>query len=374
MTSPTARDFVEFIGTAAPTVVITSPTNGEEVTAEPITIAWEITGTQTDYRVQVYDAETGGTLVYDSQWTASATKSHDITAGNLDSGGDYWVKVFVRLDDRSSAVSALVNFLLRLPSAVSLTGAAVEPWHGLCGRVADPSAVPGLRIYWDAVDPADLSGAGETFLRFVVYRRDPTVTSEWTRVGCLNGGSDDADSLEFVDYNVASRVVYEYNVVMETTDGSETYYSTRQDPPPHNRPLFDYIWLHAVDDPETYALKILATDLQTVDDAGPSFAPTWGRTKPVGYTRQYIERRFNLSQGEMYRRNPAHWRAVQTMLEQQNANGTIFCLRLGVDGEKYFVQWEGAPRTLQELSYIATYALTEVYYDEEVALCDAYAG
>jgi hypothetical protein len=360
MTHPTARQYVQFIGTAGLTVEVTAPESGAEVTAEPITVEWAYSpGTQTHYRVQVYDAETGGTLVYDSQWTASATASHDITAGNLASGGTYWVEVTIRNDANAAALSPRSSFQLRLPTVNSVTGMVVEPWYGNCGRAPDPTALPGLRLSWDAIT---VDGS-ETFIRISVFRRNPVETTAWTRIACLT----DAAVVEFIDYAVASRVVYEYAVIYEASDSNdEVYYSARQSPPPSARQQFDYVWLHEVDDPSR-ALHILSTDLQTVDDLGPAFAPTWGRTTQTAYTRQMIERRFVIAQGEMSRRNPLAWSTARALMERQNALGKTFCLRLGVDRERYFVVMETAPRTMAEASYTATFQFTEVYYEEEAS-------
>lgn len=355
MVSVTARRFVQFLNPETAVVTITAPVEAQEIVAEPIPVTWALdAGTQEAYRLQVFDDEDETTLLYDSQWQTSAIQSDDIPGATLDSGATYYVKVFVHRTDGANGVSALRSFELRLPTSIDISGLALSAVGGDCGRYVDADTLPGVLVEWDQIVP----GGGETFVRYRVYRRKGGET-DWT---CIASIATIA-TVVFTDYAIASRIVYEYAVIWEATVGAETLFSARQTPPPNARTVFDFTWIHDVATPSQCIRIDNESGRQTARQA-LDFGQTWGRTSPVAYAGEALERVLSINGLDLQRKHPAEWSKFEELVTSQ-ADGTIFCIRKGIDRERMFCAWDGLGKTFSRQTYRIDGLFREVHYDEE---------
>lgn len=385
MLAPTGRRIVLFLGSDAISPVIITPAYNGEVTTSPFTVEWDYSGpTQEAYRLQIFGDELEATLLYDSQWQTSATKSHSVT-GVLTSGLFYYVKVHVRHVENGSGTSPLSRFQLRLPSSITVTNLVASAHGGDCGRFADPFLLPGIRLRWDPIDIAGtldeillgmifnddpLNGSlddillgepiagnpSEDFVGLCIYRRKAGET-EWCAIANLGY------EIAYIDYCVEAYTRYEYAVVVKTETTAGTLYSARQSPPANANVEFDFIWLHEVGIP-TNAARIFAQSGRTDSRIPITFDQTWGRAAPTGYPGEAFARTFILEQLAELRSHPREWKRFETLMQRQNVTSAVFCVRLGRDRESYFVQWPDTLRGLSQKSYLATVELREVHYDE----------
>lgn len=125
-------DNVFFAVANGPTLTVTEVDPDDVLAASGYTATWTFSGgsgTQQDYRVQVY-ADDQTTVVYDSGVVASAAVSAAVPPGYLINGEQYYQKVTVRDTLNQSAVSSLIPFTTNFTRPATITGIAAAPIGG----------------------------------------------------------------------------------------------------------------------------------------------------------------------------------------------------------------------------------------------------
>lgn len=118
-----------FTYAAAPNVTMTSPTSGSTITAPSFPVTWTFSGgsgTQQDYRVQVFAAD-GITSVYDSGVVAGTALTATVPAGTVFNGNNYTVHLTVRDTLSQSAILSPVPVTVAFtpPNTLVVTATAI---------------------------------------------------------------------------------------------------------------------------------------------------------------------------------------------------------------------------------------------------------
>ena len=186
-----------FSSGVAPTVSITTPSNGSNINTTRPVVSWSFSGsggrTQQSYRLRVIRVSTD-VVIYDSGSVISDADSMTLPAGYLQNNGeDYTFKLTARDTGGiwSDADESTVTLALDAPPAVT----------GLSATVFEEQSK--IRLDWDA------SSLGSTFVTYVIYRRRVGDDS-WGMIGLAKPET----KVFFNDWYAGQQTVYEYRVTV----------------------------------------------------------------------------------------------------------------------------------------------------------------
>src|SRR5690606_21920263 len=134
--------------------------------------------------------------------------------------------------------SVLTPFDAAWATTNAITGFAalsVGSCRGFEGR-----ELPRVVLSWAQAELAGL----EVFQRYEVWRRNPSLSTAWTRVGQI---ADIADP-RFIDYEITSGQLYQYRVTFLAAAGLETHVATFGTPVVA-RVDFDHLFIHERENP-----------------------------------------------------------------------------------------------------------------------------
>jgi hypothetical protein len=216
--------------------------------------------------------------------------------------------------------------------------------------------LPGILVTWQqaTLDPGGL------FLQYNVYRR-VSGTIPWTRIAILS----DVTAHSYRDYAAVSRVLYDYAVTQSEVIGASVIESAVATPV-HGEVGFNWAYLHAVADPSQFVPLYSFSVLEQVNQE-VVFRAAWGRTAPTAfvgdldYSTHRIQGLPDVHRGEI-------WPALRALLSLQPAAAAVFCLRVGVDATRYFVNIKSAQRQGSQGLQDQTVEFSQVNYDEAVGV------
>lgn len=312
-------------------------------------VQWSFTGTQVSYVVQIFEDASADTLHYTSGVVVSAVKQHTLTIGALENLTSYWIVVTAIADDGSSGESDLVEFSTSFAPSVQVTGVSVRAWDA-CSDALD---APFNEIRWSQIVP----GPGETWFQWRILRRKPGEIT-WVTIGTLSTQA----TLVYRDRFPQSYLGYEYAVLWVAT-ATGILISTPQSPPVTVISKFDYAWLQSVDDPDQI-IRIDAWDgeVESVQDMVTSV--TAGRRAPTAFTGEPLYHIVRIPASPRLA-SDSLWLTFEEFLDAQS-EGTIFCLRLGKQRQRFFGVIHGQRRTNQQKTFGVGFTFTEVHYPEDV--------
>lgn len=331
-------------------VTLDEPDPAEIITSASFLVEWSFVGTQASYIVEIYADAGADTLVHTSGIVVSATKSYLIPIGALQNLTNYWIIVRVITDAGTSGQTDLVQFSTSFAPSVQVTGVSVRAFDA-CATAYD---APYNEVRWTQVAP----GAGETFYQYRILRRDPGDTL-WTTLAVI----DVVSTLIYRDRFPQSFLGYEYAVLWVATVTSGILISQPQTPKATVISRFDYAWLQSVDDPDNLVrIDSWESGVDTIQDM--AIAMTAGRRAPTPFTGEPL---YHVSRIPPSVKIPkdSQWDTIEQFLDAQS-EGTIFCLRLGKQRQKFFGVIMGQTRSNQQRSYGVGFTFTEVNYSEDV--------
>ena len=338
-------------------VVVTSPLDGALIDAASFTVAWAIAATQDQYRIQLYADPLGETIVYDSLWQVSASQSATVATGSsLTSNRLYYLRVFVHTAAGESEETAITSFFFGLAASTDVTGVTARAFPA-CSP--SPQDNPGIIVSWQA--PA-LSGT-ETFLCYEIRRRKIGEATYIKLARVL-----DQAKLSYFDAACTPSTTYEYAVVYyaDDTASSQTVISSEQATPQRATVVFDWIYVHALDDP-TLFLRISSDGGTVTPGQDIAIDQTWGRQAPTAWVGEALSVAISLPGLDALRAKPRQWQTLRTLQERQS--DTTLCLRFGVDREMYYCTMT---RLAKDISSYKTFSpsleFQEVAHDEDLGL------
>lgn len=350
LNNPVSRLIPLFYTQASIVVTLDEPDPAEVINNASFLVQWSFAMNQLSYRVEIYLDASADTLAYTSGIVVSATKSHLIPVGALNNLTNYWIVVSVTALDGTPGMTDLVPFSTSFAPSVQVTGVTVR----VSDMCADAFDAPYNEIRWSNVVP----GAGETFYEWRILRRDPGETT-WTTIATIS----DQNIRFYRDRFPQSYLGYEYAVLWVASVTGGIQISTPQSPRATGRAQFDYAWLQAADDPDNL-LRIDSWDseVQTVQDT--ITATTAGRRAPTAFVGEPLYHVTRIPSSPKIAKD-SHWVSFEQFLDAQS-EGTIFCLRLGKQRQKFFGVIQNPNRTNQQKTYGVGFQFTEVHYSEDV--------
>ena len=217
-------------------------------------------------------------------------------------------------------------------------------------------SLPGIRLAWTQWSPL----GAETFVRYNVYRREPAVSSAWTRIAA----PATVGVVTYTDYATRSRAVYEYAVTVTALLGGIELEGAKQSPPPVGRVEFDTAFLHDVAAAGSYA-QLPSHNVQVSLSQDIAFVPVWGRQQPTAQVGEQIARTATVT-GLPLRSTDAQWADVTELVRRQRDSAALLCLRLGRDGLVMFCAVAQSQKAVGQKSYDPSTELQEVHYTEAV--------
>lgn len=213
--------------------------------------------------------------------------------------------------------------------------------------------LPHILVQWAA------STTEQQFVRYNVYRREAGET-EYVRVAWI----DVVGRLDYRDYAVKSRTVYEYTVTISTLYAGEELESLRPDPV-QGSVVFDWTYIHDISDPpEAYcAFYSLSSEVEPEQEV--EFRKAWGRQYPTAFVGELegvtlrIRGLPDVHRGEI-------WEAMRGVFSKQRTDAALYCVRPGVTGEKYFANIATLSKSVGRAQYEPSVDLVETYFDEAV--------
>lgn len=344
---------------ASLTVTITSPADGAVLTSGEVPVTWTFSpGTQQTYRVVVIDPD-GSTVVYDSGAIASSTTSHTIPEGYLQTGETgYTIRVDITTttgDLGSGSVEVDTSFA---PS-VNVEGVAVTLIGDRCERSNYPE-LPRMLVRWTQVIPS----GSETFVRYSVWRAFSNPASNpgaWERVGSIDNIA--TTSFEYAGCPPFAPVWFAVTWTAIDTNG-DSLTSVRQSPAPSATIRFDWCFIHDPADLDNFVAfySFDVTEERTEDQA---FGRAAGRDVPTKFIGEADGLELSLDGLPDLQRGQL-WARLMTLRAAERA-GTVFCVRVGRLGLRFFGNLNSAPRRAGSQEQEQTSVdLIETYYSEAV--------
>lgn len=331
-------------------ISITAPVEASTVTASSFQVQWTYASTQISFRVRIYNnAEGTGTPDYDSGIISSATKSHTVPSGSVVSGSTYYIKVTATDTTLAAGVSDLLSFVASWGTSVDITGLTV---------VADDAGPPPfIQLDWDEVS----EGAGETFLRYTVFRRKSGETS-WERISI---DTTTKSTTQYNDYTASAGITYEYTVTWEASTVGGVLESAQDATPPSDNLTFPDIWLHLLGDVTKYVeLESNSASVSRVQEI--SYSRARGRANPSVFIGDSLNSTISLKIIPINLTTRGLYTTLADFQDQQKANGAIVVVRPGYSSETYFATLTSIPRTDTPESWTMDISLTELHHDESV--------
>ena len=355
-----SRPYIEYETDSESVLTITSPLSGALVLTSAFTITWMVLGTQRIYQVQIYSDAAGTTVVYDTGEVSSAVQSHNVPAGSILSGETYYLRVFSWLDDGSAAESVVQPFSTAFPViGLNISGLSVANIGGCEG---DRTALPGFRITWNVAVP----GVGETFVSYEVRRREAGETA-YSRIATLTVQGSAGGTKSYSDYNVRSGTTYQYVVVWNSSHATGTLTSAEQVPPGQGYLRFEFCFIHEAATPAQFVrFESHQANVEPVLDA--AISETWGRPLPTVFYGEKFAHTIRISGLELLRRDLLRWPALRTLFYRQITTGSVLCVRLGRDRERYFANALTLPKDVGQMTFTPEITLQEVTYTEDVTV------
>lgn len=330
-------------------VTLDEPDSGEVITTVNFEVQWSFVGTQVSYILQIFEDADADVLHYTSGVVLSATKSHTLTIGSLENLTNYWIVVTVVASDGTSGESDLVAFSTSFAPSVEVTGVTVRAWDA-CSDALD---APYNEIRWSDVVP----GPGETWYQWRILRRKPGETA-WVTIATI----DVQATRVYRDRFPQSYLGYEYAVLWVATAGG-VLISTPQDPLVSAVSKFDYTWLQSVTDPDQIIrIDAWEGEVESVQDMVTSV--TAGRRAPTAFTGEPLYHVAHIPPAPRLA-SDSQWLSFEEFLDAQS-EGTIFCLRIGKQRQRFFGVIHGQRRSNQQKTFGVGFTFTEVHYPEDV--------
>lgn len=348
-----SRHYIHFLQAGTLGITVTAPTSGGTVTTAGPVVTWTVaggTGIQASYRVFVFADAAGTQLVYDSGWVTSNVLQHTIITGALLNGHTYYLRVISTDSDGAQGESDFVDFTTDIATSVDVSGVTLRKIDGC----TDPRSLPRVELRWTQVTP----GAGETFVEYRILRREPD-SDVWVAVGTV----DDVATTRYRDYNAAPGIMYEYSVVWVASTLSGDLISDVAGQ--FAELIFDHAWLHDVNDPEAYHVRLDATQFKLKEHSDTTFQSVWGRPQPsaVFGEEHYFEVDVELLPQPL--KTHKQWDKLSTILTRQRENASTLCYRHGESETRLFCALSPRTRDVAQVVSTATVTLTETYYEEE---------
>lgn len=328
-------------------VTVNEPTVDQLETTANVPVSWTLTGdTQQSYRVVVYADAAGTEIVWDSGTVISSDNAIVVPEGILDTDSEYWVQVDLHgVTAGSEVISDLIHFTTHWTTSVNISGLTIEAVGDLCD-----DTLPGFTLRWNQVVP----GAGETFVRYLIRRREAGET-QWTTIKTI----DFILTTTYTDYNVRSYAVYEYSVIWAATAVAGALISA--DVIVRSRVRFQYSFVHSTVDP-SYWLRLEFFEGSATPQIEVTHQRLWGRQAPTAFLSEAFSRSFSVSLLEGLRRDTRRWNMLQAMLQLSDT----FCLRFGPDRERYFVSLTPGDWIFAQLTKGGDLSFQEVHHEEDV--------
>jgi hypothetical protein len=248
-----------------PTVTITSPTDGSQVSSGRPTVMWTFVASggrvQSSYRVRFYSDQ--GVLISDSGTTFGTSTSYQLDTQILDVGS-YSVHVDVT-DSRGLTATASVGFTTEFEAPVSPTFMIDSSNYTQYGYI---------EVIWDS------SSQDYAFASYSVYRR-LLGTTDWTLLGEYSNISAD---YSWKDYTAASNTSYEYVVTQKALRFSILNESSKTTPGPQaTTGQSDQYWLVHPTDPSLSILLRNVNSEEFTDEKESQELLLIGRGRHVDY-------------------------------------------------------------------------------------------
>lgn len=342
-----------------PYLYISSPGYGDLVDNANFTVEWEFgPGVQVDYRLRIYETNDGGTLsglVYDSGVVPSSTPSHYVDQP-IPNPADLWVIVDVNTVDSSGrSAPSLITTAFTTPNNV--TGVRTQA-IGDCTNGGN-SEFPHVELRWSEID----AGAN-AFIAYDVRRREAGETN-YATVATITTQT----ATIFRDYEVNSGTVYEYAVVYRAlTGGGVTLVSENQAMPARGMVNFDGQWLHNVRDPRMVA-HLDSFDVRTEWQQSQRLVLPWGRQAGTMFFGENLYRTGTMKPhaallpgvaANVRVPNGDIWQDLERLLNAQQYDRAVLCLRLGRERELIYCQITRPRRTAGQKQYTAELQFVEV--------------
>lgn len=347
----------------SPYLYISSPSEGAEINDATFDIEWQFSpGTQTSYRVRIYEDFDTGTnvlsgLVYDSGVVPSNNQVHTVDEA-IPNPATLYAIVDITTED-SAAQSDPLSFTTSFSTPNNVENVRATA-IGDC-RNGGNSEFPHLEIRWSEVDPG-----ANAFLSYSVRRREAGASS-WTSVATITS----AATTVFRDYEVVSGTVYEYAVVYRALTGAGvTLVSQNQSTPARGIVVFDGQWLHNTRDPRD-VVHLDSFDVRTEWQQAQRLVLPWGRTAGTVHYGENLYRTGTLKPHAQLlpgvaSANVAHgdggdvWAGIEQLLDAQQNDRAVLCLRLGRERELVYCQVTRPRRTAGQKQYTAELQFVEV--------------
>jgi len=337
-------------------VTIVTPAQAAVLTSAAVDVTWTFSpGVQATFRVEALLA---GVVVYDSGIVSTATQAHTIPEGFLETGNAYVIRVTVTTTDLNTGQGE-VNVTTAFAPSVNVTGLVLEALGDKCDLPANGGLeLPGIKVSWAEVVP----GAGETFVRYSVWRRDAGQSdTDYVRIASITAVA----TVTFTDRCVTPYTTHEYAVTWTALDGADTLVSIKQDPPPFERVENDFVYVHPEDDPATFFTFFSLRSSQEVEQQHRE-VPLWGRQQPTEFVGEQEFSRLRL-EGLPDLHRGALWDALTAVVALQRTAGSVLCVRVGFAGQRFFMNTTRQSRENAQKTYEPRLDLVEVFFDESVA-------
>lgn len=190
----------------APTIVITSPTEGQAVTTGTPTFTWTIDRTQTNKLVVVTEVDAAGLVTGDGQVRhdsyGSAITNIGTPGAQLHNGRRYRLDLTLTTSD-GLVTTVSRTFSIAYPAPSALTTIAASTLPGPFEHAIDPAEWSRISVTWDAATVAQVADIdfGGYLLRRVNLETQQSIVLAHTLT---------RDARLFIDRTAVSGVAYEY--------------------------------------------------------------------------------------------------------------------------------------------------------------------
>lgn len=198
---------------------------------------------------------------------------------------------------------------------------------------------------------------GGTFVRYNVLRRFAGETA-YTRIATIA----DINTLTFRDYAITPRKVGQYYITQTVNISGELIDSL---PSEVTEVVVNFNWayLHSMLDPSQYVV-FFTLDIGEDVQQEVQLRTAWGRSAPTAFIGEADYLNFHISGLPDIIRGTV-W-AVRDLASLQVTDAAVYCLRLGIEAERHFVNITNLSRRIGNLDYQPDMAVSEVFYEEAV--------
>jgi len=365
---------------------VLTPVGSTTITDADILVTWDNTGISLPmigYSITVYETADSGNILYQTGLVLKPVTSHRIPAGELPSGEIVTFSVTIFTAQGQTDASDADNVTLDFDAAQKVTALTAVPVAN-----PDPSILPHIRLEWG--EPSGGYIGGSALAHHIIMRRNsnevtyfPGVNVEavlWKPIAWIDAADESQQPFSqynyFQDFDTQPGESYQYKVVSVIYGDDAAGFPLLVAETAATQPVtleFEHCFIHTtsqykVDNPRF--VRFETWDHNRSLQFNSSTRNMAGRATPVVSFGEQRASRININGLDQLRTDKVLLSRLEDLLDGQQNDAYMLCLRFGKDKEMYFGSITSVDERANQVTDAVNITFQESFYDTRLSLDD----